>query len=54
MNAERLFLNNTLQEAIRSQRKTTKRRKPRPEQLLCDMLNKLNPQQRQAVAERLR
>lgn len=54
MNAERLFLNNEIKEAVRSQKRTTKRRKPRPEELLCDMLNKLNPQQRQAVAERLR
>jgi hypothetical protein len=53
MTAERLFLNNALQEAIRSQKKTTKRRK-RPEELLCDMLNRLSPQQRQAVADRLR
>ena len=53
MTAERLFLNNEIKEAIRSQKKTVKRRK-RPDELLCDMLNRLTSQQRQAVAERLR
>lgn len=53
MNAERLFLNNTVKEAVRSQRKAAKRRK-RPEEHLCDMLNKLSPDQRIAIAAMLR
>lgn len=53
MTTERLFLNNTIKEAVKSQRKASKRRK-RPEEHLCDVLNKLSPSQRTAIAAMLR
>lgn len=51
--AERLFLNATIQETVRTQRKATKCKK-RPEELLCDVLNRFTPEQRRLIAEMLK
>ena len=53
MKAERLFLDHTVRETVRAERK--KQRPDRsPDQVLCDLLNRLTPERREAVAHKLR